>query len=220
MMQIQHPRTSSLRLVLWCSAVLSLCRCACAADSTGAALDSLLSFYSAGLSHNTHFQASFTQSRYLAMFEKPLVSTGTVSFSSPDKIRFHYKTPFESVILFAGGNMKRYRVESGSYIEQPSLEIVAKAITREIVRYLSGSFTARDFPYSVSVDPKDKRHITLVPTLSAAQAVFEKIELRFPADPLYIKSIRLVEPSGDYILIEHDAPSFAPLPDSLFTAVP
>jgi outer membrane lipoprotein-sorting protein len=179
-------------------------------------LDSLLAFYSKSLSRNRHFSTSFTQSRYLSMFKKPLVSTGTISFSHPDRIRFHYKTPFESVILLAGGTMKRYRIENGVYTEQPSLEIVARAITKEITRYLSGDFTGDDFPYDVSIDPDNDRHVLLIPTRSAAKAVFERIELLFPDDPVYIRQIKLIEPSGDCITVEHDTPSFAPVPDSLF----
>ena len=181
--------------------------------------DSLLAFYSSRLSEHKHLSATFTQSRYLSMFEKPLVSKGTISYSYPDKIRFHYVLPFESVIVFSGGNMKRYRIDNGVAVLQPSMEIVAKAITREIVRYLSGGF-AGDSPYDITVDSLNNRHVILVPSRSAARAVFSRIELFFPADPTYIEKIKLVEPSGDCILIEHDIPSFAPLPDSLFENVP
>jgi outer membrane lipoprotein-sorting protein len=189
-------------------------------SSFSANLDSLLLFYSQKLSQHKYFTASFTQSRYLSMFDKPLVSTGAISFAHPDKIRFHYKTPFESVLLLSKNSMKRYRIENGKAIEQPSLEIVAKAITREVARYMSGGFAARNFPYEIRLDEKNDRHVTLIPAISAAKAVFDKIEIRFPPDATYIKSIKLVEPGGDYILIEHGTPSFEPLADSVFTVVP
>ncbi|MBD3392500.1 MAG: hypothetical protein GF418_10485 [Chitinivibrionales bacterium] len=188
--------------------------------SSAANLDSLLAFYADRLTSHPYFAASFTQSRHLAMFDTPLVSTGTIYFAAPDRIRFHYKTPFESVILLSQGTMKRYRIENGEYVEQPSLEIVAKAITREITRYLSGEFATEDFPYDATIDPQNNRHMVLIPSRSAAKAVFERIEITFPADPVYIKEIKLVEPNGDFILVEHEKPSFDELPDSLFSALP
>lgn len=178
--------------------------------------DSLLSHYGSRISGHDHFTAGFTQSRYLAMFGKPLVSKGTVSFAAPDSFKLHYRDPFESVILFAGGTMRRYVVENGTYVEQPSMEIVAKAISKEMIRWLSGSF-GDDFPYEVTIDPGNQRKISLSPKSAAARAIFSTIELVIAAKETYIESIRLNEPSGDYILIEHEPPDFSELDPHEFT---
>lgn len=175
----------------------------------------LLAKYEHNLTEHRHFTAQFTQKRHMSMFNKPLVSTGTIAFEYPDRIVFRYDTPFESVILFTEGTMKRYRKENDGYVEQPSLEIVAKAITKEILKYLSGSIFT-DSPYTITIDTVNPRHITLVPQRSAAKALFESIELFLPETKEYVERIRLNEPSGDYIEIIHRAPSFAPVDQTLF----
>ncbi len=177
--------------------------------------DSLLAECSKKLTLNKHFCADFTQSRYMSMFKKPLVSTGTIFFSHPDKIKFHYKTPFESIILLSEDSMERYRIENGKKVKQPSMEIVAKAIAKEVTRYLGGNFSD-EFPYDVKVEDNKPRKFILIPTNSMAKTVFSSIELIFSEDFLYIAEIKLIEQTKDYIHIKHETPSFEPLPDTVF----
>lgn len=179
-------------------------------------VDSLLAVYSTAIAKHTSFTAAFTQSRHLAMFPEPLVSTGTITFAHPGSIRLHYKTPFEAVILLHGGKMKRYRIQDGAPVEQPSLEVVSKAITEEMARWFSADFTT-DFPYDVSLVDNDPRHLRLKPQNAAARALFRAIELTFPDTPEYIQTVTLVETNGDKIVIEHEQPSFAPVDLSTFS---
>ncbi len=187
----------------------------CAAESSYD-IDSLLQVYSTAISTHTSFQAPFTQSRHIAMFDKPLVSKGVISFAHPGSIKLHYTAPFEAVILLRDGEMTRFRRQDGAWVEQPSLEIVTKAITSEMARWFSADFTS-DFPYDVSVVDNDPRHLRLRPRNAAAKTLFEAIELRFPETPTYIEKVTLIETSGDAIVIEHGQPSFEPLGEETFT---
>lgn len=177
--------------------------------------DSILETLTNKLGTHKQFSAKFTQSRYMKMFKKPLISTGTISFSYPDKILFHYVTPFESFILLTDGTMKRYRIENGRPVKQTSLEIVAKIITKEIIRFLGGGLK-NGGPYEIKYDSSKPNQLSLIPQSSMAQTVFSLIELIFSKDKTYIKQIKLIEKNGDYIHIQHKSPSFDPLPDSLF----
>lgn len=112
--------------------------------------------------------------------------------------------------------MKRYRIENGKYIEQPSHEVVAKAITREVMRYLGGEIT-KESPYNIKHDSSKPHQFILIPTHSMAKSVFSSIELTFSEDLLYIEQVKLTEHSGDYILIKHETPSFEVVPDSVYT---
>jgi len=170
-------------------------------------IDSLLQQYSVNLAEHKHFTASFTQKRYLSLFEKPLVSTGTITFSYPDNIKLHYKTPFESIILFTGGELHRFRKDADTYVEQPAMEIVTKAITREMMRWLRADFL-HDFPYKASVKKGNPRDLILIPENAAAKTLFSAIELTFSKESHYIERIALIEQSKDSIVITHKTPSF------------
>jgi len=199
-------------------AFLACCAAACrgAPAAAGAVnADSLLQAYSARISRHNQFTARFRQSRHLSMFDAPLVSEGTIVFRAPGDVRLHYTSPFESVILFSGGTFSKYFVENGVWTHQPSLEIVTKAITREMTRWLSADFAA-DFPYTAHASAADLRRVVLVPRNAVAKAVFTSIELYFSPTAEYIQKVKLVEGSGDSTVIVHEAPAFGPVDPALF----
>lgn len=177
--------------------------------------DLKLKEYSKELQKNNHFKASFIQKRQISVFPAPLESEGTISFSTPDKIRFDYKKPFESFIIFSDGDMARYRIENGKAVKQHSMEIVAKAITREVMRFIKGEF-GEEMPYEVKYDESKPGEFELIPINSQAKAIFSSMVLVFSLDKSYIKTIKLFEKSGDNIIIEHSKPDFSPLNEQIF----
>ncbi len=177
--------------------------------------DSILTEYAKGLQKHKDFKAKFIQKRHISVFPAPLESEGTISFSSPDNIRFDYSKPFESYIIFSKGKMARYRLENGKQVKQHSMEIVAKAITREVMRFIRGEFSS-EMPYEVKYNPEIKSEFTLIPVNSQAKAIFESMVLIFSEDKSYIKTIKLFEKSGDNIIIEHDTPNFSPINKEIY----
>lgn len=177
--------------------------------------DSLLAEYSKNLTLHKHFTANFTQYRYISMFKKPLISTGTISFSYPDKILFHYKTPVEAVILLNKNRMKRYRIEKGEYSEQPSMEMVSKPIIRNIMHFFKGDFI-KSKSFNVEINKDKPRTFTLIPANSESKHFFSSIEFSFSENLQYLEEIKLTEQSEDYILVKNEQPSFKAVPDSIF----
>lgn len=178
--------------------------------------DSILTEYAKGLQKHNNFKANFIQKRHISVFPAPLKSEGIISFSAPDNIRFDYSKPFESYIIFSEGKMARYRMEDGKPVKQHSMEIVAKAITREVMRFIRGEFSS-EMPYQVEYNPHKEGEFTLIPVNSQAKAIFSSMVLIFSEDKNYIKTIKLFEKSGDFIIIEHEKPNFSPLNKEIFT---
>ena len=184
-------------------------------ESYANSADSLLTEYSKNLTLHKHFTADFTQYRYISMFKKPLISTGTIYFSYPDKILFHYKTPLEAIILLNNNKMKRFRVEEGKNIEQPSLEMISKPIIRNIMHFFKGDFV-KSRSFKVEINKNKPRAFILIPADSGAKHFFSSIEFSFSEDLQYIAEIKLIEQSSDYILVKNEQPSFKAVPDSVF----
>ena len=149
------------------------------------------------------------------MFKKPLISTGTISFSYPDKILFHYKTPVEAVILLNKNRMKRYRIEKGEYNEQPSMEMVSKPIVRNIMHFFKGDFI-KSGSFNVKINKDKPRTFTLTPANSESKHFFSSIEFSFSENLQYLEEIKLTEQREDYILVKNEQPSFKAVPDSIF----
>lgn len=177
--------------------------------------DSALVEYSKGLKKHENFKANFIQKRHISIFPAPLESEGTISFSSPDNIRFDYSKPFISYIIFSDGKMARYRIENGIPVKQHSMEIVAKAITREVMRFIKGEFS-NEMPYEIKYDSNKPGEFTLIPVNSQAKAIFSSMVLIFAEDKSYIKTIKLFEKSGDNIIIEHNKPDFSPISKEIY----
>lgn len=177
--------------------------------------DSILVSYSNGLKQHNNFKARFVQKRHISVFPAPLESEGIISFSAPDNIRFDYSKPFVSYIIFSDGKMARYRIDNGKPVKQHSMEIVAKAITREVMRFIKGEFS-EEMPYDVKYDSSKPGEFVLIPVNSQAKAIFSSMVLVFSKDKSYIKTIKLFEKSGDNIIIEHDKPDFNTIDKSIF----
>lgn len=177
----------------------------------------LMERYRSSLGQHREFRAPFTQLRYLRMFDHPLESGGTLTFSHPDAIKLHYTRPFAASIVYEDGKVSRYREENGALVRQPSMDIVTRAITREMVRWLSADFGA-DFPYRASLVDGDSLHLELRPTNPAAAALFSSIELYLTEEKNYITRVKLIEESGDSIVIIHHTPDFGPIDRSEFRA--
>jgi hypothetical protein len=179
-------------------------------------VDSLLRVYASAVSRHRCFTASFRQRRYLSVFDRPLVSSGTITYAYPSSVKLHYTEPFEAVVMLCGEKVRRFRKEGGAFVEQPSLEIATRALTTEMTRWFSADFT-EDFPYDAAVGDGDPRRIVLTPTRPGARALFSTIELTFAPTLDYIEKVKLVEQSGDSLVVQHDPPSFEPLSPAAFS---
>ena len=95
-------------------------------------------------------QADFIQEKHLKILARPLVSTGTFTFQTPQSLRWEYRTPVPSVLLMHGGKIKKFVERDGQMVEDKGLRLDSmQVVLGQISNWLDGRFSDNDM-FSVS----------------------------------------------------------------------
>ena len=134
-------------------------------------------------------QLSFVQTRHSAMLADNLVSEGQLYLASPDRVRWEVMKPFHSV-----------------FVSQGELAIRGRRFRMP---------TEEDF--SATVLEGEDCSIRLIPLRRDLKSLFREIVVRADKRSLQIRSALLVQPDGDWTLLEFkDVRANQPVDPKLF----
>jgi outer membrane lipoprotein-sorting protein len=120
-------------------------------------------------------QADFIQEKHLKILVRPLVSTGTFTFQAPQSLRWEYRTPVPSILLMAGGKVKKFIERDGQLEEDKGMRLDSmQVMLSQISNWLDGRFSDNDM-FSVSF--LGERTVLLTPREQALAGLISKIEL-------------------------------------------
>jgi outer membrane lipoprotein-sorting protein len=120
-------------------------------------------------------QADFIQEKHLKILVRPLVSTGTFTFQAPQSLRWEYRTPVPSILLMAGGKVKKFIERDGQLVEDKGMRLDSmQVMLSQISNWLDGRFSDNDM-FSVSF--LGERTVLLTPREQALAGLISKIEL-------------------------------------------
>ncbi len=146
-------------------------------------------------------QADFTQTKSMDMMESEAQSKGKVYFKSPEILKWEYREPYDYKVLFKEGEL-HIDDEGEKSIEKTG----SNALFEKLGKLVSGSVNGKllqdaddfDIDYFkegenilANIKPKDER----------LSRIFSEIHLQFNGQNM-VKSVKLVEDSGDFTLIE------------------
>ena len=119
--------------------------------------------------------ASFTETKHLALLAKPLVSRGTLNFSPPDKLAIRTTEPKPEAVVVDGDWVSR-TVDGKTRSIQLSAQPEAAGIIEGIRGALSGNRTALDTHYQLTVSGQASQwQMTLVPRDSRVRKLVARI---------------------------------------------
>ncbi len=125
-------------------------------------------------------EADFIQTKTSALLTEPLVSSGHLSYKSPDYLRWEYTVPTSLVWEING--------------EKSNVSRQALAITRLIMKSVQGAYLVENNDFEVT--KQDDTYI-LVPKRKQLSQLYKKIEMLFSAQTGLAHEIRLFEKNGD-----------------------
>ncbi len=146
-------------------------------------------------------QADFTQTKSMDMMEDETQSRGKVYFKAPELLKWEYHQPYDYKVLFKKGEL---------HIDDEGEKSMAKAgsnaLFKKLGKLVSGSVNGKllqqtdDFHINYF---KEDNHIlaNIKPKDEKLNRIFSEIHLTFNAENI-VKSVKLLEESGDYTLIE------------------
>ena len=162
------------------------------------------------------FSADFVQSKHMKTLDDSAESSGKVYFQNPDMLKWEYIEPYDYKLLFK--NSKLYIVEDGHASE---VDISSNKLFDKMGELVAGSVNGKilqadaDFKISYHQIGEQVRAI-IIPKDKALSGMFKEIWVNFNKEHL-IRSVRLMDPSGDFTEIKmNNIKINQPIPSSVF----
>lgn len=142
--------------------------------------------------------ARFSQTKKMNILSKPLVSTGSFYFKTPNSVRWEYNAPVKSILLMYQGNIKRYTPCPQGFNEDAGAALQSmNVMLREIMLWNTGRFNeSRSFSAELMTGKTPK--VMMRPRESSLAKIIAGIEITLAPDSLgVITSIIVNEGEGN-----------------------
>ena len=167
-------------------------------------------------------QADFQEEKTMRLMNKPIVSSGKVSFQMPNKFRREVKGSSPSVTVSDGQQLWIYypnfkSAERYSLGKRSPLDSVIAAINTALnLENVEGSFHIA----ATKIDPpKAGYELDLTPRSPSMKRMFQKLKVQIN-DDLLLQRTEMLQPNGDRIVTVYSNQIRAPIPASTFEFTP
>ena len=152
-----------------------------------------------GLAQARSARASFVEKKTVAVLERPLVSSGVLSFAAPDKLEKRTLRPRPELLRLEGETLTLERAGRRSVLDLRSYPEVA-AFVESIRGTLAGDRKALEALYRLSLEGSEASWVlTLVPADPAMRALVERIRIAGRRSELSV--IEILQANGDSSLM-------------------
>jgi outer membrane lipoprotein-sorting protein len=165
------------------------------AEKAPADIDALL----AGLAKAPGLYAHFREEKHITLLQAPLVSEGSIYFTSPARFARHTEKPIASVMIIDGNQL-----QFGSADGQESMNLgtnpVARLFADAFVMLLSGNRAGLEKIFKMQLTPKGgpggEWKLVLAPRVAPMDKLIKELELR--GRGLSLNELDVREASGDW----------------------
>jgi len=162
------------------------------------------------------FSAEFSQTKHMKMMEGNSESQGKVYYKSPDMLKWEYTKPYDYQLLFK--DSKLFIEEEGQLSE---VDLSSNKLFDKMGELVAGSVNGKilmaDKDFNITYHHADQ-HVKalIIPKDQSLKGMFKEIWIKFNQEHL-IKSVRLIDPSGDYTeIFMKNVKINQPIPSSVF----
>ena len=163
-------------------------------------------------------QADFQEEKTMRLMNKPIISSGKVSFQMPNKFRREVKGSSPSVTVSDGQQLWIYypnfkSAEHYSLGKRSPLDSVIAAINTALnLENVEGSFHIA----ATKIDPpKAGYELELTPRSPSMKRMFQKLKVQIN-DDLLLQRTEMLQPNGDRVVTVYSNQTRAPIPASAF----
>lgn len=163
------------------------------------------------------FSCDFRQERTLAIFAKPVVFSGKLYLSRPDRLRWEFTSPIASLLILDGKTGRR--CGAGSQPSEFNLERdpVMRLVAGQLRTWTGGNY--RDLQGEFSLELKAGPALVLKPRQAGLASFLSRIEVVFDAGTLQPTRVEIHEEGGDRTVIAFKGYQLNPeLPAELFSS--
>lgn len=152
-----------------------------------------------GLAQNKSGRASFVETKYIALLDKPVESSGELLYSAPDRLEKRTLKPRPESLLIEGGSLTVERGKRRMVLRlQDYPELVA--FTESIRGTLAGDIVALRRVYNLDLEgPEERWTLTLRPVETRMLQVVQRI--RIGGSHAVVKTIEIEQTDKDRSLM-------------------
>ena len=163
------------------------------------------------------FSCNFIQTRYLAIFPRPVKFSGRLMLSRPDRLRWEFSKPLRSVLVLNG--RQGMKCDGTAPVREFSLDNdpVMRMVASQLWAWASGSYRQlrEDFDFELQPGPT----LVFSPQRLGAEEFIQSIRVLFDKELLQPLEVEMNGPGGDRTLISFsDYQRNIILESELFTA--
>ena len=147
------------------------------------------------LAQNTSGKASFTETKFIAVLERPVESSGELLFVAPDRLEKRTLKPRPELMVLAGGQLT---IERGRQKHRLALQDYPEVagLVESIRATLAGDRAALEKVYRLELQGSPERWtLNLTPTEARIAAVLSRIRIEGSGDEL--RRIDIFQADGD-----------------------
>jgi outer membrane lipoprotein-sorting protein len=138
-------------------------------------------------------QASFTQRKYMRILKHPLVSTGSIAYQSPDRLRWEYIEPIRQVLLVNGSKIQKYITVGNKLVADNSGSVEAiRMVMEHVASWIKGDFE-KDGVFSKELRAQPLPGILLKPITEPTSRFIRSIALVLGKKPGVLERIEIQE---------------------------
>jgi outer membrane lipoprotein-sorting protein len=181
-----------------------------------AALERLLGDIRQKVDSTTTVQCTFAQERNLSVFAQPIMFTGKMELSRPDKLRWENLSPIPSVLIFAGDKGMRCNDDAPPVHFELEKDPIMKMVAEQIWTWVDGDYGRLRNKYDITLT--GEHEIELAPRNGEFAGSITSVRVTFDGQSLQPETIRIMESEGDSTVIRFAGYRLnQPVDDRLFT---
>lgn len=143
--------------------------------------------------------SSFTQEKYLAIFQESLSSKGRFYYQKPDGLRWELLEPVATGFVLKGGEGRRWHERTGQGERfDISREPIMKIVAEQLLAWARADFDWLGKNYRINVLEKAPVKLKLEPLSAAAAGFIDHLEIVFAADGRHVQVVEVHEKDGDF----------------------
>ncbi|CAL66630.1 LolA family protein [Christiangramia forsetii] len=162
------------------------------------------------------FSADFSQIKHMKMMEGSSESQGKVYYKSPNTLKWEYIKPYDYQLLFK--DSKLFILEEGQLSE---VDLSSNKLFDKMGELVAGSVNGKilmaDKDFDITYHHADSNvKALIIPKDENLRGMFKEIWINFNQEHI-IRSVKLIDPSGDYTEISmKNIKINQPIPSSVF----
>lgn len=160
---------------------------------------------------------NFTQEKKLSMMAKKIVSKGHFCFKKENNIRWEYLQPYKYLIVIKNGMITIKDNSQTKHYDAQSNKMF-KELNTFISGCIQGTILNNTKDFSISYFGNTSQYfVKLLPRNAKMKKMLNEIHIYFDKKDLTVSRLKMVEPGGDYTLIDFsDKKTNTPISDEKF----